>query len=38
MGSDADGDGIDTIGNTSTGLTNAQGNTMKTHCFIRAAC
>lgn len=35
MGSDADGDGVDTISGASTMLTAAQGNTMKTHCSMR---
>lgn len=38
MGHDADGDGIGTINSSSTGLTSAQGTTMKASCFIRPAC
>ena len=38
MGSDTDGDGIDTIGNQSTNITNAQASTMRSHCSVRPAC
>ena len=38
MGSDVDGDGIDTIGNQSTNITNAQASTMRSHCSVLSAC
>jgi hypothetical protein len=38
MGSDTDGDGIDTIGNNSTNITSAQASTMRNHCSVRSAC
>ena len=38
MGSDTDGDGIDTIGNQSTNITNSQASTMRSHCSVRSAC
>jgi hypothetical protein len=38
MGSDVDGDGIDTIGNNSTNITASQASTMRSHCSVQAAC
>lgn len=38
MGSDVDGDGIDTIGNQSTNITSAQASTMRSHCSVLPAC
>lgn len=38
MGDDSDGDGIGLINAGSVDLTGAQGNTMKSHCSIQAAC
>lgn len=38
MGVDADGNGIGDIEDFSTGLTSAQGKTMKTHCSMKGAC
>lgn len=38
MGADTDQNGIGEINNNSTGITNTQGNTMKSHCSIRASC
>ena len=38
MGTDPDGDGIDSINSNSTAITNAQANTMRSGCWVRAAC
>jgi hypothetical protein len=38
MGADTNNDGIGEINSNSTGITNAQGNTMKSHCSIRPSC
>lgn len=38
MGDDSDGNGIGSINNGSIELTQTQGNTMKSHCSIRASC
>ena len=38
MGSDADGDGIGAIDNTSLNLTSGQGSTMRGHCTVRGPC
>jgi len=38
MGTDPDGDGIDSINSNSTSITNAQANTMRSGCWVRAAC
>ena len=37
MGVDANGDGIDEIGASSTQLTDAQGTTMRSHCSVSAS-
>jgi hypothetical protein len=38
MGDDSNGDGIGEIDSGSIELTQTQGNTMKSHCSIRASC
>ena len=38
MGDDSDGNGIGSINSGSVELTQTQGNTMKSHCSIRASC
>lgn len=38
MGADTNDDGIGEIDSGSTGITTGQGNTMKSHCFIRSNC
>lgn len=38
MGTDPDGDGIDSISSTSTNITTAQANTMRSGCWVRATC
>ena len=38
MGVDSNGDGIDEINDNSTGLTNDQGTTMRSHCSVNPAC
>jgi hypothetical protein len=38
MGADTNGDGIGEISASSTGITTAQGNTMKGSCFVRGTC
>jgi predicted Zn-dependent protease len=38
MGDDSDGDGIGEIDSGSIELTQTQGDTMKSHCSIRASC
>ncbi len=38
MGADTNNDGIGEINSGSTGITTSQGNTMKSHCFIRLPC
>lgn len=38
MGDDSDGDGIGSINNTSTNLTDDQGDRMKTSCFTKGTC
>ncbi len=38
MGDDSDGDGVGSIDSTSVNLTNTQGNTMKTSCFVKSPC
>jgi hypothetical protein len=38
MGDDSDGNGIGSINNGSIELTQTQGDTMKSHCSIRASC
>lgn len=37
MGSDTNADGVDEIGNNSTGLTSAQAKTMRQHCPVTTA-
>lgn len=37
MGVDTDGDGIDEVNSNSTGLTAAQGTTMRSHCSVDVA-
>ncbi len=37
MGTDADGDGIDSISTASINLTTSQGDTMKNHCSVNPA-
>lgn len=38
MGVDSDGDGVGEIGNDSTGLTDAQGAAMRSHCSVNPGC
>jgi hypothetical protein len=38
MGVDSDGDGVGSINNTSTGLTDAQGVSMRSHCSVNSGC
>jgi predicted Zn-dependent protease len=38
MGDDSNGDGIGEIDSGSIELTQTQGDTMKSHCSIRASC
>lgn len=38
MGSDPDGNGIDTVTLNSTNLTAAQGSTMRSHCSVNGSC
>lgn len=38
MGTDADGDGVDSINTNSTGITNGQAATMLGHCAVNGPC
>ena len=38
MGVDSNGDGVDEINDNSTGLTDAQGTTMRRHCTVNGPC
>ena len=38
MGTDPDGDGIDSINSNSTDITNAQASTMRSGCWVRSTC
>jgi len=38
MGSDPDGDGVDSINLNSTGVTNGQATSMRTSCFAKPGC